>query len=46
MCKARLGSVSAPKRVEFVAALPRSANGKVLKAAVREPYWAGRARQV
>jgi acyl-CoA synthetase (AMP-forming)/AMP-acid ligase II len=46
LCKARLGSIRAPKSVDFVASLPRSANGKVLKAAVREPYWAGHARQV
>jgi acyl-CoA synthetase (AMP-forming)/AMP-acid ligase II len=26
--------------------LPRSAAGKVLRNRVREPYWAGRARQI
>ncbi|MFE5597698.1 class I adenylate-forming enzyme family protein [Streptomyces coelicoflavus] len=46
LCKERLGSVRAPKRVEFVDSLPRSANGKVLKRAVREQYWGGRSRQV
>jgi acyl-CoA synthetase (AMP-forming)/AMP-acid ligase II len=32
--------------VEFVPALPMSGAGKVLKAKLREPYWAGRERQV
>jgi acyl-CoA synthetase (AMP-forming)/AMP-acid ligase II len=46
LCKERLGSIRAPKRVEFVDSLPRSANGKVLKRAVREHYWAGHTRQI
>ena len=31
---------------DFVAALPRNATGKVLRRTLREPYWAGRERQV
>jgi acyl-CoA synthetase (AMP-forming)/AMP-acid ligase II len=46
LCKERLGSVHAPKRVEFVDSLPRSATGKVLKRAIREQYWAGQTRRV
>ncbi|APY84446.1 long-chain fatty acid--CoA ligase [Streptomyces alfalfae] len=46
LCKKTLGSIRAPKHVDFVTALPRSANGKVLKRAVRQRYWAGRTRQV
>ncbi|WP_425583988.1 class I adenylate-forming enzyme family protein, partial [Streptomyces rectiviolaceus] len=46
LCKKTLGSIRAPKKVDFVTSLPRSANGKVLKRAVRERYWAGRTRQV
>ncbi|OIJ86710.1 AMP-binding enzyme [Streptomyces colonosanans] len=46
LCKDRLGGVRAPKQVEFVDSLPRSANGKVLKRAIRERYWAGRSRQI
>jgi acyl-CoA synthetase (AMP-forming)/AMP-acid ligase II len=45
-CKERLGGVKAPKRVEFVAELPRSAAGKVLKRELRERFWAGRERRV
>jgi acyl-CoA synthetase (AMP-forming)/AMP-acid ligase II len=46
LCRARLGSVKAPKRVEFVAELPRSPNGKVLKRAVRDRYWSGKATKI
>ncbi|MBI5275822.1 MAG: AMP-binding protein [Burkholderiales bacterium] len=46
LCKARLGGVMAPKSVEFWADLPRSAVGKVMRRAVREPFWKGRERLV
>jgi acyl-CoA synthetase (AMP-forming)/AMP-acid ligase II len=45
-CKQRLGSVKAPKRVEFRSSLPKSANGKVLKRAVRAEFWKGRDSQL
>lgn len=38
-CKAELGSVIAPKSVEFWADLPRSAVGKVLRKDVRAKFW-------
>ena len=46
MVKAKLGSVHAPKTVDFVASLPRSPNGKVLKREIREKFWEGAARRV
>ena len=46
LCKQRLGSVKAPKSVDFIARLPRSANGKVTKRELRDGYWAGKTRQV
>ncbi len=46
LCKARLGSVKAPKSVQFIDRLPRSANGKVQKRALREQYWKDSTRQV
>ncbi|MFP1682294.1 AMP-binding protein [Alloalcanivorax sp. C16-1] len=46
LCKSRLGSVKAPKRVEFVDTLPRSPAGKVLKRDLRDQYWSGRARLI
>jgi acyl-CoA synthetase (AMP-forming)/AMP-acid ligase II len=45
-CKTRLGSVKAPKRVEFRSSLPKSPNGKVLKRVVREEFWKGRDNQL
>lgn len=44
--KDRLGSVKAPKEVEIVAQLPRSAVGKVLKKEVRKKYWHAQERMV
>jgi long-chain acyl-CoA synthetase len=38
--------MKAPKSVDFIDDLPRSPVGKVLKRALRAPYWAGRDRQV
>ncbi len=46
LCKAKLGSVKAPKSVDFVAVLPRSPVGKVLKKDIREPYWRGATRRI
>ena len=38
-CRDRMAHFKAPKSVEFVDALPRTATGKVQKFALREPYW-------
>jgi acyl-CoA synthetase (AMP-forming)/AMP-acid ligase II len=46
-CRANIASYKKPRTVEFVAALPRmSSTNKVDKKKLREPYWAGRDRQV
>jgi acyl-CoA synthetase (AMP-forming)/AMP-acid ligase II len=45
-CKERLGSVKAPKSVEVVEQLPRSATGKVLRREVRALYWKTEDRMV
>jgi fatty-acyl-CoA synthase len=45
-CKAKLGSVKAPKHVLFKDALPRSAVGKYDKKAMRAEFWAGKDRAV
>jgi long-chain acyl-CoA synthetase len=42
----RLAHYKCPTSVDLVADLPRNATGKVLKRALREPYWAGQARRV
>ncbi|MFC3230520.1 long-chain fatty acid--CoA ligase [Marinibaculum pumilum] len=46
LCKAALGSVKAPKSVEFWPTLPRSPVGKVRKKDIRETFWAGRERAI
>ena len=45
-CRTRLSGVKTPKAVQFVAELPRSPVGKVLRRKVREPFWAGRERSI
>jgi len=42
----RLAGFKCPTGVTVVAELPRNATGKVLRAALREPFWAGRDRLV
>ncbi|MBV8272522.1 MAG: AMP-binding protein [Cupriavidus sp.] len=46
LCKAKLGSIKAPKSVDFVRELPRSPVGKILKRSVRDTYWRDRDRMV
>ena len=45
-CRGTLAGFKCPKRVEFVAELPRTATGKLQKFKLREPFWAGQDRQV
>jgi long-chain acyl-CoA synthetase len=42
----QLAGFKCPTGVTMVEALPRNATGKVLRAALREPFWAGRDRRV
>ncbi|MFM6951298.1 MAG: class I adenylate-forming enzyme family protein [Novosphingobium sp.] len=46
LCKDKLGSVIAPKTVDFIAQLPRSPAGKVLKKDLRASYWQGRTSKI
>ena len=46
LCKARLGSVKAPKTVDFIDTLPRSPVGKVLKKDIRARYWQNAKRSI
>ncbi len=45
-CRGYLAGYKCPKRVEFLAELPRTATGKIQKFKLREPFWQGRSRQV
>ena len=38
----RLARMKWPKRIEFIAEMPRDPTGKLLKRRLREPYWQGR----
>ncbi len=46
LCKQKLGSVKAPKTIDFVASLPRSPVGKVLKKDLRARYWQNTSRNI
>ena len=46
LCKHKLGSVKAPKTIDFIDQLPRSAAGKVLKNEIRKSYWELQSRAV
>ena len=45
-CGERLAGFKRPRHIEFVAALPKNPNGKVMRKAVQAPYWAGQERMV
>ncbi|MCY4428579.1 MAG: AMP-binding protein [Halieaceae bacterium] len=40
-CRSRLSAIKCPRSVDFVAELPRSDAGKLLKRLVKAPYWKG-----
>ncbi|MEW5812271.1 MAG: long-chain-fatty-acid--CoA ligase [Actinomycetota bacterium] len=44
--RGHLGGFKLPKSVDFVSELPRNPSGKILKRAVREPYWQGYDRRI
>jgi fatty-acyl-CoA synthase len=45
-CRDKLGGFQRPRSIDFVTALPRTATGKVMRRAVREPYWADQRQRV
>jgi fatty-acyl-CoA synthase/long-chain acyl-CoA synthetase len=44
--RGHLAGYKVPRSVSFVAELPHTGSGKVLKTQLREPYWAGHTRRV
>ncbi len=44
--RSRIAGFKLPKSIDFMAELPRNPSGKVLKRALRDPYWAGKDRAV
>jgi acyl-CoA synthetase (AMP-forming)/AMP-acid ligase II len=45
-CRQSLAGYKCPKRIDFVATLPRTATGKLQKFKLREQYWAGQERKI
>ena len=45
-CRALIASYKKPKKIHFVADLPRLATGKVDKVRLRAPYWQDRQTQI
>jgi long-chain acyl-CoA synthetase len=45
-CRERLAGYKCPRSLDFTAALPRDANGKLYKRKLRDPYWVGRERKI
>lgn len=45
-CRVRMAHFKTPRSVEFIAALPKTATGKIQKFALREPYWQGYDKRV
>ena len=45
-CREHLAHFKCPKRVEFIAALPRTATGKIQKNLLRERFWEDKSKRV
>lgn len=45
-CRTLIAGYKCPRSLDFVAALPKSGSGKILKRDLREPYWQGKSRRV
>jgi acyl-CoA synthetase (AMP-forming)/AMP-acid ligase II len=45
-CRALLAHFKAPRSIDFVDEIPKSAVGKILRRVVRERYWAGLERRI
>jgi len=45
-CADKLARYKTPRTIDFVAEMPRDPNGKLYKRRLRDPYWAGRERQI
>ena len=45
-CDARLATYKKPRSVDFVAELPKTGSGKIMRRRIRDRYWDGRERSV
>jgi long-chain acyl-CoA synthetase len=46
LCRHRLAGYKRPRSVDWVAELPRTGTGKILKRELRAPYWEGTGRKI
>lgn len=46
LCRERLAKYKVPRSIDFIEEMPRDPNGKLYKRRLREPYWAGRERNI
>ena len=46
LCKEKMGSVKAPKSIEFMAEFPKTPLGKIDKKAIKKKYWQGEERVI
>ena len=46
MVRDKMGRLMAPKHIEFITEMPRTAVGQIDKKVQRAPFWAGQGRQV
>ena len=46
VCRGRLASYKTPRSVEFVAEIPKTGTGKVMRRELREVAWQGHERRV
>jgi acyl-CoA synthetase (AMP-forming)/AMP-acid ligase II len=44
--RSRIAHFKCPRSLDLVSALPKTGSGKIQKAALREPFWAGRERRI
>ncbi|HVC31641.1 MAG TPA: long-chain-fatty-acid--CoA ligase [Steroidobacteraceae bacterium] len=44
--RTQIGHYKCPRSLAFIDALPKTGSGKIQKAALREPFWAGKERRV
>ncbi|HYV06290.1 MAG TPA: AMP-binding protein, partial [Blastocatellia bacterium] len=45
-CREHLAHFKCPRRIQFIAALPRTATGKIQKNVLRDRFWQGKSKQV
>ena len=45
-CTDKLARYKTPRSIDFIAEMPRDPNGKLYKRKLRDPWWAGRERQI